>query len=318
MVYRAKVYVPGGTQDAKERWQMNASGKMEWGDGTNDPDVDLYRSQANVLYTSDSFTVGGANFYANGSSTLGNDATDTATVRGLVTLSDSSATYPLRFGADVDLYRIAANNLYTPDTFSVGGQFYVSNGTYPPATIERTSSATNSYVGTMICNHKSTADAVDGFGSMLYFTMQDTGMASPSALAQIAALRAGADNTGELWLGARGSGTDCWGVSINQDRTKIYRGVAYSSTVVTGTTYTVLATDQTIVFTGTADCVVTMPDSVGLGRRLRFKNISSNGSKLTLTMNSGDTIDGSTFNPVLYRDQGIELEDYADEKWIQW
>jgi hypothetical protein len=46
-----------------------------------------------------------------GNSTLGDAATDTATVRGLTTLSDSSSTYPLRFGADVDLYRGAANRL---------------------------------------------------------------------------------------------------------------------------------------------------------------------------------------------------------------
>jgi hypothetical protein len=46
-----------------------------------------------------------------GNSTLGDAATDTTSVRGLTTLSDSSSTYPLRFGADVDLYRGAANRL---------------------------------------------------------------------------------------------------------------------------------------------------------------------------------------------------------------
>jgi len=53
-----------------------------------------------------------------GNSTLGNANTDTATIRGEVTLTDSSASYPLNFGADVELYRSAANTLYTPDNFT--------------------------------------------------------------------------------------------------------------------------------------------------------------------------------------------------------
>lgn len=49
------------------------------------------------------------NFQVNGTTTLGDAATDTTTIRGLVTLTDSSVTYTLRLGADCDIYRYAAN-----------------------------------------------------------------------------------------------------------------------------------------------------------------------------------------------------------------
>lgn len=54
---------------------------------------------------------GGGNLTVYGSTILGDAAADALTVRGLATFTDSSVTYPLRFGADVDLYRGAANRL---------------------------------------------------------------------------------------------------------------------------------------------------------------------------------------------------------------
>ncbi|MCB9817335.1 hypothetical protein H6795_02215 [Candidatus Nomurabacteria bacterium] len=90
----------------------------------------------------------------NGNTTLGDANTDTTTVRGLTTLSDSSSTYPLRFGADVDLYRGAANrldlatgdslnlsstgNLQTNGTTRLTGGGILQNVTYQGNTIANT------------------------------------------------------------------------------------------------------------------------------------------------------------------------------------
>jgi hypothetical protein len=68
----------------------------------------------------------------NGNTTLGDANTDTTTVRGLTTLSDSSITYPLRFGADVDLYAGTANrlDLATGDSLNlVSGNLQVAGTT---------------------------------------------------------------------------------------------------------------------------------------------------------------------------------------------
>ncbi|MEZ6330623.1 MAG: hypothetical protein R3B12_01260 [Candidatus Saccharimonadales bacterium] len=67
----------------------------------------------------------------NGNTTLGDANTDTTTVRGLTTLSDSSSTYPLRFGADVDLYRGAADrlDLATGDSLNLVSGNIQQNGT---------------------------------------------------------------------------------------------------------------------------------------------------------------------------------------------
>jgi hypothetical protein len=56
-----------------------------------------------------------------GNTTLGNAATDTATIRGLVTLTDNSATYPLRLGTDVNLYRSNTNVLTIDDHVIING-----------------------------------------------------------------------------------------------------------------------------------------------------------------------------------------------------
>jgi len=93
------------------------------------PWATIYGDTLNVttVATTGDFTVGG-NLQVNGNTTLGNEATDITTIRGLITLSDSSLAYPLRFGADVDLYRSAANTLYTPDSFGVGGSATIAGG----------------------------------------------------------------------------------------------------------------------------------------------------------------------------------------------
>jgi cytoskeletal protein CcmA (bactofilin family) len=84
------------------------------GIGTADPGANKLQVVGNTTLTGN-LTVTGTmtlnSLAANGNTTLGNAATDTVTLRGLVTLTDSSASYPLRFGADTDLFRGAANRL---------------------------------------------------------------------------------------------------------------------------------------------------------------------------------------------------------------
>ncbi len=65
-----------------------------------------------------------------GNTTLGNANTDTSTLRGMVTLSDSSATYPLRLGADVNLYRSTADELTIADNVVIGGASLTGPATF--------------------------------------------------------------------------------------------------------------------------------------------------------------------------------------------
>jgi len=67
-------------------------------------DIILYRNGSDTLKTDDNLIVG-LTLTVNGNSILGSGNTNTTTIRGLVTLQDSSVTYPLRFGSDVNLYR---------------------------------------------------------------------------------------------------------------------------------------------------------------------------------------------------------------------
>jgi len=90
-------------------------------------DTQLYRGTADRLdlASGDSFNIVSGNLTVAGntvvnssgqivtatSTTLGDAATDTTTIRGAVTLTDSSSSYPLNFGADTQLYRGTTNRL---------------------------------------------------------------------------------------------------------------------------------------------------------------------------------------------------------------
>lgn len=84
-----------------------------------DNDVTLQYSSGSTVGLTGSLTV-------SGSSTLGDANTDTNILRGLITLTDSASSYPLRFGADVDLYRGAADNLY----LATGDSLTLVSGNY--------------------------------------------------------------------------------------------------------------------------------------------------------------------------------------------
>jgi hypothetical protein len=67
---------------------------------------------------------------------LGNDVTDSTSIRGLTTISDSSSSYPLRFGSDVDLYRGAADRL----DLATGDSLNLVSGSIQQATTTRLTS----------------------------------------------------------------------------------------------------------------------------------------------------------------------------------
>ncbi len=77
------------------------------------------------------------------------------------------------------------------------GQHFFSNATYPPVRIERTGSGTNALLTGSALRHHTSSDMVDGFGVGISFEIQDSADVS-NILAMIAAVRAGADNTGDI------------------------------------------------------------------------------------------------------------------------
>ena len=79
--YEARV-----TGDAAERFQVRADGRINWGDGTNAVDTNLYRSAANTLKTDDNLVVDG---------TAGITAKNTAKAWGRVT---SAGAFSHSFG----------------------------------------------------------------------------------------------------------------------------------------------------------------------------------------------------------------------------
>jgi hypothetical protein len=85
------------------------------------------------------------NLSANGSTTLGDASADTTTVRGLTTLTDSASGFPLRFGADVNLYRGAANRL----DLATGDSLNLVSGNLQIAGTTRISSA-GAFTGTAL------------------------------------------------------------------------------------------------------------------------------------------------------------------------
>lgn len=75
--------------------------------------------------------------------------------------------------------------------------------------IERFNAATNAPLGTQIIKALSTGDMVDGFGVSQLFALQDNAGVENN-VADITAVRQGADSTGALWLRPYTSGAAAW------------------------------------------------------------------------------------------------------------
>ena len=135
----------------------------------------------------------------------------------------------LRFASGMDIYydgemefdvQTKPLNFYGATRYSFADAYIGVGGYFTPSTMlhiqgdvaggvslfERTTSVTNTAAGTIKVKATSTGDMIDGFGSAFQFYIQDTA-AVENYLADIRALRAGADNTGDLTFTTATAGT---------------------------------------------------------------------------------------------------------------
>lgn len=163
---------------ASGRFQITAEGALDWGNGTDAYDTNLYRSGANVLATDDTFKIAGANAFL---SLSGKTAVTTqvfssgvagdAGVGRLIIYADGKLSWSNGTDAeDTTLYRSAANVLATDDTFKIAGaSTYLSLGGKAAAstTIISTAVAGDAGVGRLVIladgthNWANGADAAD-------------------------------------------------------------------------------------------------------------------------------------------------------------
>jgi hypothetical protein len=86
-------------------------------------------------------------------------------------------------------------------------QTLISSATFPPLSVERTSSQTNVSLGTSLFKHKTSGDMADGFGGNFEFSIED-GANVNNVIARVGAVRSGADNSGRLIFKTTSAGTD--------------------------------------------------------------------------------------------------------------
>lgn len=127
------------TGDANQAFRIMGDGKLEWGaGGASAPDVNLYRSAANMLKTDDAFVAAGSvsadGVLLTGASSYFGARSQTADATIFASRATGQAADrftinnagTLRWGdgtaaPDVILYRNLANSLRTDDSFYVGG-----------------------------------------------------------------------------------------------------------------------------------------------------------------------------------------------------
>ncbi|MGW3305875.1 hypothetical protein ACWDG9_04720 [Streptomyces sp. NPDC001073] len=113
--------------DANRRVVIFADGKVEWGDGTNSRDVNLYRGSADVLQTDDSFVVGGTLRVptVQGSTASGG----TLTIRSTANATKGTINIGSSQWNDGTSVILLANTTAVPATNPTGGGYlYVDSG----------------------------------------------------------------------------------------------------------------------------------------------------------------------------------------------
>lgn len=103
--YGAKVSV-----DAANRWMVDVTGRMEWGDGTNTRDALLYRSAAGILKTDTALTVAGEIYSGPDANPLGYGA---IYYREYTASSPGNATTSQAVAYTTDAVTFRANRAYT-------------------------------------------------------------------------------------------------------------------------------------------------------------------------------------------------------------
>jgi hypothetical protein len=118
-------------------------------------------------------------------------------------------------GISIDLGTDGEANLTygaTDDRFSlnkglnIAGQTQISSATFPPLSVERTTTATGSVIGVSRFLATTSGDMGDGFGGSISFQIKDNANVD-NTLATIVGIRSGADNSGRLSLQTNNAGT---------------------------------------------------------------------------------------------------------------
>lgn len=141
----------------------------------------------------------------NSSFALPQGATATRAGLGLAT-TDSVQFAKLGLGEAADASRIL---LVTGD---------VSGGV---ATLERSNASTNGVLGTMIVKGTSTGNMADGFGTAFQFAIEDDA-AVENLIANISAVRSGADNTGVMKFGLYTAGASANAMGLSPGTLEVY------------------------------------------------------------------------------------------------
>lgn len=138
------------TGDANARWILRADGQQVWGPGTAGVDTNLYRSGISELKTDSAFVVTGelkpANLVrgtrgATSDSQYETRVTGDANARWFMQADGRMFWGPGSGAVDTVLYRNAADELKTDDSFTVGGNLNVT-GTADAATAATTTGVT--------------------------------------------------------------------------------------------------------------------------------------------------------------------------------
>jgi hypothetical protein len=105
----------------------------------------------------------------------------------------------LTYGATDDIFNLNKG-------LNIAGQTQISSATFPPLSVERTTTATGSVIGVSRFLATTSGDMGDGFGGSISFQIKDNANVD-NTLATIVGIRSGADNSGRLSLQTNNAGT---------------------------------------------------------------------------------------------------------------
>lgn len=151
-------------------------------------------------------------------------------------------TTPVGSLTPAEAMRILSTGFVGINATDPNGRLEVRDPTYPVIQATRMENSNNTESWALAISHRSTADMIDGFGAGLGFTIRDSAGIN-NTIAGVAARRAGADNTGDLYLYTYAAGvqvspvivksTNKVGIGNTTAATTLH---VYDSTAVTGST----------------------------------------------------------------------------------
>lgn len=244
--------------DAAMRWRVDASGKLEWGDGTAAPDVNLYRGGADQLRTDDNLRVDGSITVLGEASQIGSTS---LVANAIIDASSHGAALPvlrlrqagdsayrlvvrsngnLLWGApgadeDTNLYRSAANTLKTDDSFVAAGTLSALGSFVGSGLLLGPSGQVNLFRNA--ANRLETNSGVEVGGALYTQSLDTSGNITMSGGTLIGGAYGSAGNNA-YWVGAAGDGFPIgrftwtregglsWGDGTAGHDTNLYRSAA--------------------------------------------------------------------------------------------